>query len=113
VAKVFADGGGCAGRRLCRRAHGATRGSGVHSSRHRRNWVCDYDRNALANEISTEPFAVENGWFESINCEMEILYPESGFPDAELGEATFEEFKNTNDQARAADQAIERAKKDN
>jgi hypothetical protein len=34
---------------------------------------------------------------------------ESGFSDAELIEATFEEFKDTNDEARAATQAIERA----
>jgi hypothetical protein len=42
-----------------------------------------------------------------------VWLKESGFPDSQLVEATFEEFKNTNDQARAADQAIERARKDN
>jgi hypothetical protein len=35
---------------------------------------------------------------------------ESGFSDSELLEATFEEFKDTNDEARAATQAIEQAR---
>ena len=37
---------------------------------------------------------------------------ESGFPDSELVEATFEEFKDTNDEARAATQAIEQARQE-
>lgn len=46
----------------------------------------------------------------------ELLYwvgvwlTESGFSDPQLVEATFEEFKNTNDEARALTEALEKTR---
>ena len=38
-------------RRLCRRAHGAASGPCSHSPRDRGDWICDYGRDAVADEV--------------------------------------------------------------
>ena len=77
-------------------------------------------------EEGKPPPSIEPGGFEIAGVDMivgvndfsreellqwaEVWLTESGFRDPQLVEATFEEFKNTNDEARALTEALEKTR---